>query len=89
MFGSAPTFSELVQEFDARLDQLSWNDGNSISYLTNRARAAPPSDVDILTTCILFRIITVRRISYHIAAENALPRSQSGRFVTLSLRSLF
>lgn len=60
MFGRVPTFSNEVAQFDAKLDQLSWNDAVAIGHLTLMAKTATVTDVDIIVACVLFRIITVR-----------------------------
>ena len=59
MFGRPTPFSQLVAQFDAKLNQLSSNDGHNIHLLTVLAKQASPADIDIISACISFRIIMV------------------------------
>lgn len=60
MFGTRPVFSDLVSQFDASLNSLTWNDGKLIQHLTGQAKMAKPADAAIIVACINFRIIRVR-----------------------------
>lgn len=61
MFGRPPPFSQLVAQFDAKLNQLSTNDGQIIHVLTVLAKQASPADIYIITACVSFKIIMVRQ----------------------------
>jgi hypothetical protein len=69
MFGRAPAFSPLVAQFDAKLNTLTWNDGATIQELTGMARHAPVTDIEIITACVVFRILMVRPIYCAFVAE--------------------
>jgi hypothetical protein len=57
MFGRPAAFSSLVTQFDAKIAQLTWNDGQTIHALTALAKQATPADIDVVTACVVFRIL--------------------------------